>query len=186
MALERRLKLVKTGESMPEVDADVKVAFATSDMKQVDQHFGAAEAFALYALDSERITFLEAVQFSLSVMGGYEEDRWNRGQVGGRKAMPRLGVSGHDENKLAARIDALDGCMAVYCQAVGASAIDQLRVKGIQAVKVASGTEIKNLLEALQGDLQAGARTWLGRAVARQQPVDSRRFDDMEQEGWVE
>jgi nitrogen fixation protein NifX len=186
MALERRLKLVTTGEETPEMDIAVKVAFATSDMKQVDQHFGAAEAFAVYALNSGQIALAEAVQFSPAARNGYEEDGWRRGPAGDRKTVLRPGGSGHDENKLAARIDALEGCVAIYCLAVGASAIDQLRVKGIQAVKVAPGTDIKSLLEALQGDLRAGARTWLGRAVARQRPVDSRRFDDMEQEGWVE
>ena len=41
-------------------------------------------------------------------------------------------------------------------------------------------------LEALREDLRSGAKTWLGRAVARHRSVDSRRFDDMEQEGWIE
>lgn len=186
MALERRLKLVTKSEVEPEMKTVAKVAFATSDMKQVDQHFGVADAFAVYVLNPERITFAEAVQFTPVTMNNYPEDDREPGPGGDRNTPPRPGASGHDENRLASRIDALDGCVAVYCRAVGASAMEQLLVKGIQAVKVASGAEIKSLLEALQEDLRSGAGTWLGRALARQQPIDSRRFDDMEQEGWVE
>ncbi|MCG6862688.1 MAG: NifB/NifX family molybdenum-iron cluster-binding protein [Chromatiaceae bacterium] len=186
MPLERRLKLVTTDEAGPEVVSVVKVAFATSDMKRVDQHFGAAESFAVYVLNSRRISLAEAVQFSPSVTDGYEEGGRRQRSGGDRKAVPGLGASGHDENKLAARIDALDGCVAVYCRAVGASAIDQLRGKGIQAVKIASDAEIKDLLEALQQDLRTGTGGYLARALARSEPSDARRFDAMEQEGWIE
>ncbi len=139
----------------------VKVAFATSDMIQVDQHFGAAESFAVYALDPEWARLVEAVQFGQGALDG-------------------------NEGKLAAKISALGDCIAVYCQAVGASAVNQLRAKGIQAVKVSSGSEIPGLIEALQEELRAGPSAWLARAIELQKPRNSRRFEDMEQEGWVE
>lgn len=143
------------------METAVMVAFATSDMMQVDQHFGAAQSFAVYALDPERARLVEAVQFGQGAMDG-------------------------NEDKLAAKISALEDCIAVYCQAVGASAVNQLRAKGIQAVKVSSGSEIRELIEALQEELRAGPSAWLARAIELQQPRNSRRFEDMEQEGWVE
>jgi len=161
MALERRLRLVKTGTEANEMETAVKVAFATSDMSQVDQHFGAAQSFAVYALYPEQAGFAEVVQFGQLAMDGKED-------------------------KLAAKIDALEGCIAVYCQAVGASAVNQLRAKGIQAIKVSPGSEIKGLIEALQVELRTGPTAWLARAIDQQKPRDSGRFEDMEQEGWIE
>ncbi len=161
MALERRLKLVTTGTEAVQMETTIKVAFATSDMQHVDQHFGAAEAFALYALNPEQAGLTEAVQFGQLAMDG-------------------------NEGKLAAKIDALAGCIAVYCQAVGASAVNQLRSRGIQAIKVSPGCEIRLLVEALQYDLCHGPSAWLARAIAQQKPRNAGRFDDMEQEGWVE
>ncbi len=139
----------------------IKVAFATSNMHHVDQHFGATECFALYALNPAQAGLTEAVQFGQLAMDG-------------------------NEGKLAAKIDALEGCIAVYCQAVGASAVNQLRSRGIQAIKVSPGCEIQRLVEALQYDLCQGPSAWLAQAIARQRPKDSGRFDDMELEGWVE
>ena len=143
------------------MESALKVAFATSDMKHVDQHFGAAESFAVYALNQEHAALAEAVQFG------------------------RLAVDGN-EDKLAAKIDALEGCIAVYCQAVGASAIKQLQARGVQAVKVSAGAEISDLVGTLQDELRQGPDTWVARAIERQKPRDTGRFDDMEQEGWVE
>jgi nitrogen fixation protein NifX len=161
MALERRLRLVMTDTETTSGTAAVKVAFATTDMKHVDQHFGAAEAFAVYAVEPERADLSEAVQFGQLRMDG-------------------------NEDKLDAKVEALSGCIAVYCQAVGASAINRLRAKGIQAVKVSPGAAIRDLVEALQDELRQGPSAWLARAIARHRPRDAARFDTLEQEGWVE
>ncbi|MCB1774536.1 MAG: nitrogen fixation protein NifX, partial [Gammaproteobacteria bacterium] len=91
-----------------------------------------------------------------------------------------------NEDKLATKIEALDGCIAVYSQAVGASAISQLKARGIQPVKVSPGAEIGDLLESLQQELRDGPSSWLAKAVAAVQPADPSRFDRMEAEGWDE
>ncbi len=161
MTLERRLRLMTTGTEAIPTETALKVAFATGDMKHVDQHFGAAESFAVYVLNQEHAALTEAVQFGRLAMNG-------------------------NEDKLAAKIEALEGCIAVYCQAVGASAINQLQARGVQAVKVSPGAEIADLVGALQDELRQGPGTWVARAIERQKPRDARRFDDMEQEGWVE
>lgn len=160
MALERRLRLVTLREDI-EMERAFKVAFATGDRKQVDQHFGAAESFAVYAVEPDQATLVEAIQFGPLAMDG-------------------------NEGKLAAKIEALDGCVAVYCQAIGGSAISQLRAKGIQAVKVSPGCEIRDLIEALQEELRQGPSAWLARAIEAQRPRCGDRFDEMEQEGWIE
>ena len=44
MALERRLKILDSGTEAEWIKAAIRVAFASTDMRQVNQHFGAAES----------------------------------------------------------------------------------------------------------------------------------------------
>ncbi|MCB1755021.1 MAG: nitrogen fixation protein NifX [Gammaproteobacteria bacterium] len=141
--------------------AALKVAFASSDMIHVDQHFGAAKSFVIYAVDKNRSCVLEAIEFTELKMDG-------------------------NEDKLAGKVEALGGCIAVYSQAVGASAIGLLKAHGIQPVKVTSGSPIRALLDALQEELTQGPASWLARAIAATLPADPSRFDVMEDEGWQE
>lgn len=161
MTLQRRLQLVGCNIEDQWMETALKVAFATSDMKHVDQHFGAAQSFAIYAVDQDKACLLEANEFGELSMDG-------------------------NEDKLAAKIDVLDGCIAVYSQAVGASAIGQLKAKGIQPVKVSPGAVITELLTALQEELVQGPSSWLARAIQDSMPADPSRFDSMESEGWEE
>jgi nitrogen fixation protein NifX len=156
MALHRRLKVLQSGTEGNWMDTAVKVAFASNDLQQVNQHFGAAESFAIYAVDMERTELLEVVQFGALTMDG-------------------------NEDKLVAKIAALDGCIAVYTQAVGASAVGQLKARGVQP-----GASVTDLLESLQEQLREGPSAWLARAIDAQKPVDPGRFQDMEAEGWDE
>jgi nitrogen fixation protein NifX len=91
-----------------------------------------------------------------------------------------------NEDKLGAKIEALDGCIAVYCQAVGASAIGKLRAQGVQPIKVAPETLISSLLQGLKRELQDGPSAWLQRAIDQQNPRSASRFDAMAAEGWDE
>ncbi len=157
MQLERRLKVLTPESSQP----TVKVAFASTDLRHVDQHFGAATGFAIYQVSSHSARFVEVIRFATQAMDG-------------------------NEGKLAEKITALEGCIAVYCQAIGASAIARLRASGIQPLKVAAGSALKPLLADLQADLANGTSAWLTRAVARQQLLSEDRFALMEAEGWCE
>jgi nitrogen fixation protein NifX len=155
----RRLRLVESRTEAASMS--LRVAFASSDRQLVDQHFGAASAFAIYAIDPDASTLLEVAQFIDTAMDGHE-------------------------GKLAAKIDLLAGCGAVYCQAVGASAVQQLLGKGIQPIKVAEGTSIEALIGVLQEELRAGPLGWLAKALARGKPRDESRFAAMDAEGWQE
>lgn len=161
MALERHLKILDSGTDSRWMSAGLKVAFASTDMERVDQHFGSAESFAVYAMDMEHTQLLEVAQFGDLTLDG-------------------------EEDKLAAKMEALDGCVAVYSQAIGASAVNQLKSRGIQPVKVSAGADIAVLLKALQQELRSGPAAWLARAIESQGPVDPTRFDQMEMDGWDE
>lgn len=173
MTLQRRLQLVECTTEDNWVATAIKVAFATSDMAHVDQHFGAAQSFAIYALDRDRYCVLEVAEFG-------SPDEAPQQNATGQYA------TGQYEDKLAAKIDLLEQCAAVYSQAIGASAINQLRAKGIQPIKVSPGTPISELITALQQELQRGPSSWLARAIEQTMPVDPSRFDRMEEEGWQE
>lgn len=139
--------------------ATLKVAFASRDRRHVDQHFGAAEAFVIYAVGMEQWALLEVVQFLDTLQDG-------------------------NEGKLAAKIALLEDCAAVYCEAVGASAIRQLLAQGIQPIKVSGGTRVDDLIVALQQAWLAGPTGWLAKAIRGR--GDAARFAAMAEEGWRE
>lgn len=139
--------------------AMLKVAFATSDRVTVDQHFGATVGFAIYAIDDERARLVQVAEFPAESMDG-------------------------NENKLADKIATLAECAAVYCLAVGGSAVRQLLAGGIQPVRMESETPIESLLLELRKAIRAGGVAWIDRYIERE--GDGRRFDRMAEEGWQE
>jgi nitrogen fixation protein NifX len=143
------------------METAIKVAFATTDMETVNQHFGSAKSFAVYAVDRENSELLEAAQF-----GELNQDG--------------------NEDKLSVKIDLLKGCAAVYCQAIGGSAINQLILKNIQPVKVHENSKIKDLIIDLQNEIKAGPSNWLAKAINLHKSPDPDRFKKMEDEGWDE
>jgi nitrogen fixation protein NifX len=138
----------------------VKIAFASHDRQQVNQHFGVAEALVFYEVEPDRAQLVEVVEFTAARMDG-------------------------NEAKLSARIALLEGCAAVYCQAIGGSAIQQLLAHHIQPIKVENGKSIKELLEELQHYLRSDSPpAWLSKYFKRQALAD--RFATMAAEGWQE
>ncbi|MDP2832193.1 MAG: NifB/NifX family molybdenum-iron cluster-binding protein [Pseudomonadota bacterium] len=142
----------------------VKIAFASSNRRVVDQHFGAAEAFCIYQLAQDDARLVEVAEFHDSdvAMDGFTDKH---------------------EGKLARKIELLEGCAAVYCNAVGASAIKQLLAAGIQPMKVEEGTLVDELLCGLNQSLKNEPPAWLAK---RWQNKDADRFAAMAAEGWSE
>ncbi len=162
MALKRRLKILDCNTKNKVMEnTSFKVAFASTDMKHVNQHFGSAESFVIYAVDSVQSKMFEVVQFGELAQDG-------------------------NEDKLMSKMSVLDGCIAVYSQAAGASAIKQLKKLGIQPLKVSAGAEISGLLTSLQTEISSGSGSWLARAIDSQKVADPKRFDEMDEEGWHE
>ena len=137
----------------------LKVAFASDDRATVNQHFGAALGFAIYAFDDEQAQLVELLEF------------------------PAEGMDGN-ENKLPARIQALAGCAAMYCLAIGASAVKQLLATGVQPVRLDQATPIAALLTAIRQALTVGGIPWIDKG---RKPVrDAARFARMAEENWEE
>jgi nitrogen fixation protein NifX len=157
MAITRQLHVVDDDDD----STLLNVAFATSDRINLDQHFGSARSFTIYGIDPERSKLLQVSEF-----GELKQDG--------------------NEDKLAEKIAMLEGCIAVYCRACGASAVRQLMAHGIQPVKVNDEAEIAELISALQFELKQGPSSWLAKALRSHQLSSPSRFDDMEAEGWNE
>ena len=137
----------------------LRVAFASADRATVDQHFGAATGFVIYALDGERAQLVELAEFPPETMDG-------------------------NENKLPAKIAALAGCAGVYCLAAGASAVKQLLAAGIQPVRLDDETAIEPLLKQISGAIKDGGIGWVDKAMRAKKDAD--RFDRMAEESWEE
>ena len=137
----------------------LKVAFATADRERVNQHFGAATRFAIYSMDGERAKLVEVAEFPEEAMDG-------------------------NEGKLSAKIAALHGCAAVYCLAVGGSAVRQLMASGIQPVRLDEAVFIDVLLVQLRQAVREGGVPWIDKALKRD--ANGERFDQMAAEGWDE
>ena len=154
----RRLQLVWSIRQEP--DAVLKVAFASTDRSRVNQHFGAAEGFVVYEVTPDKATLVGVGEFAEEAMDG-------------------------NEGKLAAKVDFLAGCHAVYVMAIGASAIKQLMSKGIQPIRVNEVDAIDDLLSDISLAMKEGGVAWIDRAVAAQAKAKSEdRFSSMEEEGW--
>jgi len=135
----------------------VKIAFASNDRRLVNQHFGAAEAFAIYEMSDADMRLVEVAEFIETAMDGHE-------------------------GKLAAKIELLEGCAAVYCNAAGASAVQQLLAKGIQPMRVDEGSPIEELLGCLQKSMGSEPPVWLTKHLKKQS--DGNKFADDEE--WQE
>jgi nitrogen fixation protein NifX len=158
MTIARHMRVVVPQE---EDLTGIKVAFASTNMRAVNQHFGSAQSFAMYHVDPEHAILLEAAEFGTLAQDG-------------------------NEDKLAAKLEMLEGCAAVYCLAAGTSAVQQLLARGIQPMKVAEDADINDLIESLQDEMRQGPSSWVAKAIARVNGPDMNRFDDMEAEGWSE
>lgn len=157
----RQLRVIRSTDGNQAMDQALKIAFASSDSKTVNQHFGSAKSFAVFEVTPERADQVEVNEFGMLAQDG-------------------------NEDKLEVKMGILEGCTAVYCQAAGPSAIKRLMTIGVQPVKVSEGSVIKDLLADIQQEMKNGPSGWLAKAMEKHKKADPSRFDEMEAEGWDE
>lgn len=159
-AIARDLKLVSSRHETTSPSAlRLQLAFASSDQHTVDQHFGSALNFAIYEVTPDDLHLRRVISFTAEAQDG-------------------------NEAKLADRIEALIGCNAVFCCAVGASAIAQLTSRGVQPLKAPNGTAIKAQIAIVQDEMRNEPAPWMRRAFEGKKSAT--RFNDMEEDGWSE
>ena len=137
----------------------LRIAFASNDRLHVNQHFGAAEGFFIYDVSLDKASLVAVGEFPATSMDG-------------------------NEDKLAAKIDFLDGCAAVFVLAVGGSAIKQLMAAGVQPVRIDGADRIGDLLAEIQTGMRDGGVPWIDKALAAQKNPE--RFASMAEEAWTD
>jgi nitrogen fixation protein NifX len=138
----------------------LNVAIASSDLVRVDQHFGSATRLGIYRVTAERADLVQVARFDAAEHDG-------------------------NEGKLAAKIAALEGCAAVFCQAAGGSAVRKLLAVGIQPIKLEPGATVGETLTWMRNEIKKPNLPWVVKALQPDtQRDDPGRFDAMETEGW--
>ncbi len=160
MSIARHFRIVDCGTEEDSMNEGLKIAFASSDMHHVDQHFGSARSFVMYEVLAEHAFMSDAVEFGELAQDG-------------------------NEDKLDSKIAALSGCAAVYVLAIGGGAVAKLARIGVHPLKVQPRTPIANLVGDVQRQLRDGSSPWIARAL-RCERDDESRFNAMEAEGWSE
>ena len=117
----------------------MKIAFTSTDGTTVDQHFGMATAFHLFEIGPE--SSVPAGKVGVIAVGEDEEDR------------------------IAARTNAVAGCVIVYTMQIGGPAAAKLVARKIQPMKTGTEVAISVLIGRLQEVLRGTPPPWLRKAM---------------------
>ena len=130
----------------------MKVAFATTDGVNVNEHFGRAGKFAVYEITQSGYSRIDDVVFS----------------EGGPDAAVEAtrGMGAEHESRVNAKVDRLADCKLIYMQEIGGPSAARLSQKGIMPMKVKEIVTIEGNLERLfQTITQGNTPLWLRRAL---------------------
>ncbi len=131
----------------------LRIAFASSDRKTVNLHFGGAESLMLYDVSPGHADLVGFTEFAKAEQAG---------ETG------RAGLTGTVHDKVLPKLDYVQGCAAVYAASIGASSIRRLMALGVQPIIVDTGHDIVDLLNEVSLALaQGGGLAWVDRAKAR-------------------
>ena len=128
----------------------MKGAFATTDGKQVDEHFGRAGMFAVYELTDKGFSLVEMRKFS---------DGMDR-SVTDTKDMGPL-----HESAVQAKVDRLADCKLIYLTEIGGPSAARLVKKGIMPMKVKESVSIESALNQLMVTIKQSPSPWLRKAM---------------------
>lgn len=117
----------------------MKVAFTTSNGETIDQHFGHATKFHVWEIGPDTAAFSHEV--AVIHAGDDEEDR------------------------IAARANAVAGCAIVYTVQIGGPPAAKLVSRKIQPMKTNEPTPIALVVRKLQQVLQGTPPPWLRKAM---------------------
>ena len=130
----------------------MKVAFATTDGKTVDEHFGRAGAFAIYEMTDKGSQFVELRKFADGV------DQY----IVGTKDMGQA----HDD-QVQAKVDRLADCKLIYLTEIGGPSAARLVKKGIMPMKVKEVVSIEDALKQLSATISKSPPPWLRKAMQK-------------------
>jgi nitrogen fixation protein NifX len=130
----------------------MKIAFATTDGKNVDEHFGRAGMFAIYEMTEEGHHFVEIRKFA----DGMDKS------VSDTKDMGPL----HD-SAVQSKVDRLADCKLVYLTEIGGPSAARLVKKGIMPMKMKEHVAIEIALITLENTIKKSPPPWLRKALGK-------------------
>lgn len=136
-----RLQILRTDTNLK--GKGMKVAFATKDLNNIDEHFGWAKQFAVYEINKNGFVLSDVVK-------------------------TQEGVDLEDE-KINSKIDAIKDCSIVYCQAIGPTAAAKVIKNHIHPIKIEKEMSIEDALVSLQTMLNGNPPPWIKRIIMREE-----------------
>jgi nitrogen fixation protein NifX len=124
----------------------MKVAFATSDGKNVNEHFGRAGMFAVYDLTREGFAFMEIRRFADGVDTAIVQTK-GAGQL-------------HDA-RVEEKVGRLSDCKIVYLTEIGGPSAARLIKKGMMPIKVKEVVSIEESLKRLLETVKGSPPPWV-------------------------
>lgn len=128
----------------------MKVAFATTDGNNINEHFGRAGTFAIYDLSKDGHRFIEMRKFA----EGIDQE------VVRTKDMGEV-----HEDKVQGKVDRLADCKIIYLTEIGGPSAARLIRKGIMPLKVKENTSIEAALRQLLDSVRKTPPPWLKKAM---------------------
>lgn len=113
----------------------MNIAFASSDGKVIDQHFGWSKTFHLFKVSKEGFELLEVIDSSDEPEGEKEKLNYKIGTIGEADIM--------------------------YCTQIGPTASKMIQAAGVHPVRVAEGEGIEEAIFKLQEMLNDAPAPWL-------------------------
>jgi nitrogen fixation protein NifX len=128
----------------------MKIAFATTDGVNVNEHFGRAGTFAIYDVTKEGYTFVELRKFADGRDAEIEETK-GLGQL-------------HDD-KVRKKVDDLSDCRIIYVTEIGGPSAARLVKRSMMPVKVMENTLIEKSLQKLLDTIRTSPPPWIRKAM---------------------
>lgn len=117
----------------------MKIAFTSTTGEIIDQHFGQCQQFHIWEVGPDEAAHLE-------VLSG-------------------LAAEGDEEDRIAARANALAGCAIVYTMQIGGPAAAKLVAKKIHPMKTNTKVAVAEIVGKLQEVLRGNPPPWLRKAM---------------------
>ncbi len=128
----------------------MKIAFATTDGVNVDEHFGRAGKFAVYELTREGYRFVEMRKFAEGRDSAIEETK-GKGKI--------------HEDRVQSKVERLADCKIIYLTDIGGPSAARLARKGMMPVKVKEVIAIEEALKKLLESVKTSPPPWLRKAL---------------------
>jgi len=124
----------------------MKIAFASSDGKNIDQHFGWSKTFYLFDIDRDNFNLIKLIDSSQEIE--------------------------NEQEKLNYKIKTIEDADIMYCTQIGPTASKMLQSAGIHPVRVASGEQIVNAISQIHNMLKENQPMWLIRIFHKAEKRD--------------